>query len=244
MASAVQFVGLTRVLSAFRNRNVPAWSIFCGKQFLTKYEPDAETQEDQIMNDSENMLSEYLGEICKSGTNAIYTLKVYEEYKDRIKSNTPDDGSFNFRLNEPEMQATVGMVQQYVRNNEIMSEITAIKQQLAQMVEDDEGDQDGDAAPVGVLGNFLSNPALQQQLAIVIGRYASRLLGLADNEAGQPVAALSGTLGNEQDEEISAAIEILKKNDPQIAKHLTKLAMISLHQPDKFKMLLEFLNGL
>lgn len=88
MAASVQFKGLECVVKAFENRGVDTFSIFQAKQFMFK-------------GDGVDELSEILKSLENSGTSAVYTLKIYEKtLSDKVKNNTSDDGSFNFKLNE------------------------------------------------------------------------------------------------------------------------------------------------
>src|SRR5574343_316699 len=93
--ASIQFNNLESVLNAYTNRGVDAWAIFQGSQFMFKGIGLSDLE--QILNSLSN-----------GGTNAVYKLKVFEEITDEknIKNNTPDDGSFNFRLNSDQMAIT------------------------------------------------------------------------------------------------------------------------------------------
>lgn len=224
---SVQFYGAETVLKAAENRDCPKWAIFQAKQFLFKYEAD----------DQEGSL-QMLGEVLKNlrHSSAVYTICFYEDV-DKIKANTPHDGSFNFRMITEEEKE---MRNEAFRggNRAIMEKLEAIEQRLQTVeADDDEDDEEEEMGGIGgLLMGLIKEPEKLGQL-IHIGK---SLLGMTYTQQPGKVAGIEVT-GIEA-ETLHNAIETLKKNDPKISEHLSKLAQISEKDPATFKYLVGMLD--
>lgn len=239
MAGSVQFRSLDAVLTAYENRNCAAWAICQGSQFMFKYEgSDAAEGAAQLQT---------ILEAIAEGSNAVYTLKVYEDMPkgQKIKSNTPHDGSFNFRLNEESQIITNG---QYLRMNntkELENKIAALEARLQeQEEEDDEPEEDETQKMLGKIGNLMSNPVVQQLASMIFG--PNKLPQMPTALAGIPspgsIATNSDTAA--EDARINAAVATLKTKDTNLADHLQKLADIAEKQPQNFAFLLNTLDSM
>lgn len=226
MASSVQFIGSDAVLKACENRNCPAWSLWQGRQFMFKH--DASTVDDAI-----NALQEVL-EMIGESTNAIYTLKVYEDLKPgtKIKENTPADGSFNFRLNNPEQMITNSQYSRQVGMNQVLSELNAIKLQLAEKEEEEEEEETDTEKTLGKIGDLMNNPVVMQLASMFLGKTI------------QLPAPAPGSLGNVGDQEtkIKNALVVLKEHDARLGDHLEKLAAIAVSKKESFLFLINTLD--
>jgi hypothetical protein len=219
MANYVQFKGMDHVISAFKYRAVEAWSLWQGKQFIHK----------GIGTDE---LHTFLSMLQQGGSNAIYTLKVYEEITDAsdIKDNTSCDGSFNFNLWSPEMLPATGY------NNQIVSRLTAIEERLTE--EEDKPKKN----KLGIIGDILDHPMMEQIAPIVIPQILDWIMGKkAQPYKPQPQAAIAG-INNEED--LQKAIQILLQHDNQLTKHLLKLSEIAINNPQSFKFLIQTLDSM
>jgi hypothetical protein len=125
-----------------------------------------------------------------------------------------------------------GVMQLLKQQNEILavlsSKVAAIE--AANEIEEDEEDE---AAP-DAIGSLLQNPQLQ---AMAIN-FLSGIL------APKPNAQPAAVAGIPEDTQLQNAIEILKKNDPQVSDHLYKLAQLSEKNPAFFQTLIGMLNGM
>lgn len=228
MASAVQFRGAANVLQAYQDRDVPSWALFQGKQFLVPCVCDE-------VSEGHSQLSSLLEKLEQGGTNAIYTLKVYEEIPGgKIKENTPSDGSFNFQLNADTMTMYQGK-QQYVGS------IAAIESKLA-AIERKLGEKDSEPEELStydkVMG-FVETPAGSMVLQTVLGAILNKQI------PAQPIYRPSAINGiGDSEEKIKQAIEVLQQHDTMLGDHLMKLAKIAIDNPQSFKFLLTTLDSM
>ena len=226
---SVQFYGANNVIEAATNRDCPNWAIFQGKQFLFKYEGGD-------MAEGIELLEKILNSMRQS--TAIYTICFYEE-AEKIKANTPYDGSFNFRL-VTEQEREERHNQYSGTRNLILEKLESIEQRL-QTVEADEDEDDSNE--MGGIGGMLMGLIQEPEKLATLISIGKNLLGMGNTQqqaarvAGIDVTSLEG-------ERIHNAVEILKKNDPKIAEHLTKLANMSEKDPATFNYLLKMLDNL
>lgn len=217
-ARSVQFRNPGDVLTAFESRNVADFSIWQGKQFMFKYEGGDIGEGSTTLQDLLNVLGQ---------SAAIYTLRVYEDLNGaKIKSNTPDDGSFNFRL----LDETAGM-QHYNNNNGLQSEVNALKLKIAELEEERDEEPGGDS--LGALGEILQHPVVQQFMPEII----------AYIKGSPPVPAKIAGVPTDPNQKIQEALFILNGADVNFSDHLYKLATIARTNPAQFKMLLGMLDN-
>jgi len=221
--AAVQFWGKDSVLKAYEHRNCPSWSIWQGRQFLFK-------NECADISEGREALAEVL-EMISEQSSAIYTLKVYEEIgkSEKIKSTTPDDGSFNFKLIGEEVAASRSVG--YVQNNALISEINALKLQMSEMRNGNNNEPEPDMWDR--IDELLEKP-------VVIGAI-NKLLGI---DLSTPTNRAA--LGNVPDDDslIEKAIVILKEKDSRLGAHLWKLATMATNSPTNFNFLLTTLDSM
>lgn len=239
MSDSIQFRGVENVMTAFESRGIDAWSLWYRKQMLNK-------------GMGADELRTFLDLIGKSSTNAIYTLKVYEEIDNakQIKSNTPDDGSINFRLNMDDQVITGSQYQRYTSFKELDERMDRIEKLLTE----EEANEEEEEETIGsILKGLLQEPQKLGQLIEV----AKNVFGLqgqspAINNAQPPVriAGVDPAINNQNSEEISEqkllrlskALDTLGMYDNQLTEHIEKLAQIATENPNKFKGLLTLLD--
>lgn len=253
MSSAVQFYGIDNVVKAFEYKKISTWAIFQGRQLLHKCEGAA-------MEESADMLQEYLEMIEAGGTGATYMLKVYECSEDQKKINekTACDGSFNFRLISEETRQQRS--DNYSRGQqEILDRLEAIEEE-----KNKEPEGFGEKIGAMLLADPTKLPLIISSLQSVIQLLLPTKKPLQPQQQMQPVyvqqpppqlqqiqpapvndygypAAISGI---EEPDELNKAIETLKKNDPKISEHLTKLAKMSEDNKETFTYLLSILDSM
>lgn len=234
MATGYEFLGLQETLAAFEARNVDSWAVFSGTRFIMK---------GQGMNE----LEQFLAMIARSGTSAIYTLKVYEDLPagTKLNSKTPDDGSYNFKLFDlyGNSGALSGALQPYrVGSNpadlkkliqEAIDEMTPPEPEAPGVLE-----QMGDAF-IGMLqeprklaefiGALTGQPVRSIPTVGAVTRVGSAETAEIINEATAP--------------RISGAVERLGRVDGAIVEHLEKLATMAENEPGRFKMLVGLLDS-
>lgn len=238
-SAAIQFFGIDRVMEMFDARQVPAWSIWCGKDFINKGIGDGE-------------LRTFLEALNSGYNNPIYTLKVYEDINDaaKIKSNTPHDGSFNFKLQmPPEMMPGMGAMPQS-NNGPLYALIKKIEALEAQIAERDEEEE----KPDNTIGGFFTSLIKSPNDLITLVNVGRSLLGLPVQQVPNIPYTPAATMGavstdidmtdQEKMERLANAIDTLEKNDAKIIEHLEQLAKIASTNPQQFKFLLTMLEGM
>jgi len=248
MSSAVQFRGRDQVLGAFENRDVDAWSMWAGSQFLFK---------GIGIEKLEKIFDLMEGE--QGASNAVYTIKVYEDIADekKIKSNTQHDGSFNFRLNGEHMLSGTGIPSN--QNWKFSDQLAQLQEEIRLLKQPPPPEEEEEKTIGSVLMDVLSNPSKAVQWAEIIkGFFSATPAAIPALPAARNIPAVMGnttpaaTPGSnppetldEKLERISAALDILGRNDPKICEHLEKLAAISTKNPVHFNWLrVFFLPGL
>jgi hypothetical protein len=221
----VQFRGLETVLKAYENRNLPAWSLWVGQQFLFKYE--GSTVDEAVLQ-----LNEVLEMILKDGSTAIYTLKVYEDLPagGKIKEKTPADGSFNFRLQEDSRE--------YVRGNgnSYNSQIATLEARIKEL--EAENEEEEDESGLGAINEALEHPLIEKLLSSVFG------INLATAQHHVPGPTISGINDADRETKINRAVAILKQHDIRLDEHLTILADTAVNSPQTFSYLLGMVDQL
>lgn len=216
MAKVVQFVGIENVVEAFVNRNCCMWSLWVDRQFLFSY-IGADNQE------AADNLQETLERLEKN--RGVYTLKVYNKIKDAdcISEKDPAHGSFNFRMMPYEGD---GEGTPYYRS--LREEIAALKAERETLL-DEIGDRDETGGLLGKLGSmFMEDPTklplMLQSIQGVLSMFTTQT-----KPTGQPgPVALSGITEQQPaaSNELLTVVAQLQKKDPQLLKHLKKLASL------------------
>jgi len=226
IGSSIQFRGKQAVLEAFDNVDVQAFTIWQGKQYLFKGSGATE-------------LDGFLTMLEQNSMNAIYTVKVYEDITDKkqIKSNTPDDGSFNFKLNADGMEITNGQYTSFNNRNELISRIGAIENKFDAIISKlEEQQEDEPENRLGIIGEIIGHPAIAPLLPQVM----AMLMG---TNAQQQQYRQLATVGNVPDPKLNEAIERLKLADDRLSDHLMKLADIAANDPNTFAMIMQSLDN-
>lgn len=223
--ASVQFFGINAVLQAAENRGCPKWAIFQGKQFLFKCELD--TLEESI---------DFLGQILENleQSTAVYTICFYED-AEKIKANTPHDGSFNFRtISETDRQNISAKYES--GKNAIFDKLQAIEDRLIMLEQEPEDEEEESGTINGIVKGFLTEPDKLLQL-IEVGK---SLLGIGTRNRQ---AAMAGIPEQANADTISKAVALLSQADPNFAEHIQKLAKLATEQPALFKQLIKMLEN-
>lgn len=229
MSASVHFKGIDNILNAYEQRNVAAWSLWQGSQFLFKYEGTDISEGAQALNDILDRLAQ--------SSNAIYTLKVYEELPGgKIKDKTPHDGSFNFRLNVDSQEITNGQYGSLRRQDKFEQELAEIKQLLLAREEEEEEEP---KSKLGMIGEILNDPGISQIVQPLIAKF----FGLGTVTPQMPMRSISG-ISDDAAATLKEAISILQKADPKLPEHLMKLAKLSQENPDSFQFLVQTIEGM
>lgn len=227
--ASVQFVGVSNVVQAFENKGLPYYAIKTGSNILEK------NQDNTNLDEAVNQLGTFL-EMINQGSNAIYTLCIYEE-PGKITAKREADYSFNFKLNEPTMLPST---QQYQRGElsfkmdkliEVVQQqaanTAALEQRLLQMENEEPEEEDNEL----IAGFFPKSEAV----TIISG-----LINKFMDGTNKPTA-LAGT-GEENNEH--PAITRLRKALPKvdIDKVLNKLADKAEKNPSKLAGIIKMID--
>lgn len=239
MSSDVQFRSLDALIQGFNSCEAEAWSLWAGKRLIKK-----------------GMGSEDLRKFCTSlnGSNSAYTLKYYEgiEDLDELKPNTPDDGSFNFRLNDENLYAVGTQAlnqQQRISTQERLDKLETILLSIHEKLEGEEEEAATEEKTLGdIIINYLEDPNKLATLGNLFRRDVSAsaertaaIGNVVSAEAETPTATWQ--TNEDKLNKVAAALDTLEKQDKEIVEHLEKLALLSTKQPGTFKILLQTLNN-
>lgn len=225
--ASIQFRGIAKTVEAYRYKDIPAFSIWQGKAMIHKFEGD------DIEEGAEN-LQQFLT-LMTNESNSVYTLRVYEGVE-KIKSNTPDDGSFHFVFKDEEQYQESKLLYSS-RNAELMQKIENLEKQISEMNQDDAEDDDDDEPEqpawmrgVEQIGKAMENPMIAQ----LVGKFLNIDTAALGKVAGIP--------GEASEDLLNKALEILKKEDHKLPEHLWKLAQLAQHNKVTFNFLISHLD--
>lgn len=261
-SKSVQFRSIDDTVEAYKERGVPAWSIWNNKQFLTKYEGDD-------IDVGAGMLQSFMEKLISSP--AIYTICVYEDWPDgaKIKDTTPYDGSFNFRLSEWNGGLGNAPVPYQDPNvaNRMLSVLTAMDKRMTdiekKMAEEKEEDDDEDRGIVGAVEKILEHPLIEPLIPALVEKIGAWLgppapptgNGHPNNARREGTGQAQGSNGirisgiEEVETAYREAIKLVADNskiasslitlDEKIGRDLpdllVKLAQLAINRPAQFK---------
>lgn len=241
MSSAVQYTGINNVLRAIENIDIPYFAVFSGKALIFKNPAFGDNGIDET-GEAVNILQSFL-EGLNQGSNAIYTLKLYEAIPaGGITDKTPANYSINFRLNLEGMDRLPQSVSAENRNNtnsEILSELRALRMRVDEMEKEEPEEK-----PAGILGALLNNEAVLNMLVASVAGIGAHFLEKLNikpiNNVAMPINGIDQEPTEHQ--KITKAIEVLSQSDPNLGDHLLILAKMSLDNPSQFNWLLGMLK--
>ncbi len=241
MASDIQFFGIDDLLEVYQDRGLDRWALFAGKRLITD-------------GDGADDLRAFLLRMSRSGTFACYTLKVYEGLGDeKIRPNTVDDGSFNFKLFSMDSRGPGGIVGTHYGDpvqQKILERLDGLEARLAEpeddgvigqitkafigMLEEPHKLHDFIGALSGAGGQPLPNPFAKQIHSV----------GNITRVQSAPKPAVDPEVITEANaERIAAVIKKLGRHDTKFLEHLEGLAGIAEKTPAKFKTLITLLES-
>jgi hypothetical protein len=163
-SSSIQFYGIDQVMHAAENRGCPAWGIWQSRQFMFRYQ-------DGDIGESLTFLQEILNSLAANNTTATYTIKFFEKDGNKpiiIKENTPCDGSFNFKLVQPEERQQMQIA--YQNNNpRLIGLLESMDERLKRLEGSDDDIEEEPETPLQVIGAILKDPQLLDQY-VTIGK--------------------------------------------------------------------------
>jgi len=255
-SNSIQFYGIDQVVDAYKNRQVPAFSICAGKVLQFTYDGTDEFSEYRkpTIQEGIQVLLNYLSSMY-SGTTAIYTLKVYDDLKEaqKIRPSTEYSTAFNFRLNEPGMMGS-GMIPYqrggYGQQNMILEELQKLRQEIEELKEEKEEDDEPETLEETIAG-ILKDPAKLNQHV----NTWKNLLGVNTPQSHETVGNVvpfkkmsesENTTITETEEQrwqrLANAIDTLATYDKNIVEHFETLAKMAKEKPEKFQGLISMID--
>lgn len=231
VSKAVHFRSKDSIIEGYLNRKVPAFAVFQQGQFIFKYEG-------QSLEEGEQLLDSWIDMLDNDRSAAIYTVCVYEDLKEgtKIKSNTPYDGSFNFRLYDqaagylpPDRynvyQSQGGNVKALLDKFEAQQqEIERLREELEERDKEPEN-------KLGMIGEILKHEQFGPIAVGLIERLTNTVLdnvlgkeGTTGNQERPPIRKISGIAVDERTLTAVARLGELVEDVPGLLEQLIKLA--------------------
>jgi hypothetical protein len=255
--ASFQFLGRAAVVKAYENMDecIP-WSMLQGKQFLFKYEGDSKAEGATQLN---SLLTAVMD---SSGSEAVYTLRVYEmdtvrktpKAKIKIYETTPFDGSFNFKLLDPGEEEGPRARGGYTKVRSLEEQIVGLQETvktLAAKLQHQADQEDQDEEPeqklgwiAGIAKSLLEDPQIK---SVVMGKVANMISSIGGKAVlSAPPAKIAGPdpvpISPEQAEKANQALAVLAQHDPELGDNLLKLASIAEESPGKYQTLISMLK--
>jgi hypothetical protein len=238
IGKSVQFRGISNVVKAYVNMDVPRWGLFQGNQFLMKYDGNEVSEGKQLLEDYLEALD------LRSADGNTYTLCIYDNPAGKINSATKYDGSFNFRLvdnfDDHAQSRMSGVYEQRIKG---------LEDKITELTTEPEDEPEPSAMQNlwGAVGKILEHPQVQQALA---GKILTLIDGVGDTITGifkpvakmRPAAIGTTTDVNAENAKLQEAVNILVKVDNQLGTHLLQLAKVAEADPKKYQSLISMLN--
>jgi len=236
---SVQFQSINNVVDAYNMREVPAFSIYQGKQLLIKYEGDDISEGSQLLNNFLVMLQE---------SAAIYTLCVYEEFTGKINDKTPYHGSWNSRFNA----APAGYQQGSVALQGIQREMQELREEMSRKAvqEEIEDNQEQDADPVvdmmDKINGIISHPIVEKLIPVLLNAFNLGSAQLQPAGNNQQPAIMAGIHSPDAvlDPKLIRAVNAMITADPDAETALITLGQLAETDAKKFKAVLSYMKFL
>lgn len=241
-SKSIQFFDANAVLEVFQQLDIPSFAIWHDTQLMFPHESED-------MEEALAVLENYLESLKESPT--IYSIRFYKNLNGNdISTKTDYNGSFNFRLKNPEELGRSAVGGHFNYNTVLESKINALTLAIDEMRRERDEDPEPPEDPkqgIGQINAFLDHPLVKfitdkifnvvQQSTQQQPEQHRRPAISGINEQQAPAAGTDyGPLTLDQ------SIAILKQADPALHVHLAKLAALSQQDPDSFNFLLQTLD--
>lgn len=241
--TGIQLIGKKAVLARYEKLECEAWALYQGKEFI-------------VGGMGAESLDDWLQDFERSGTDAKYTLRVYDYGEAPTSSMGKNDyvACVHFKMIDTyEGYGIAG------HSSKLNDRITGIENELKKLNKPDLDDDDRGGSTIGaVISDWLENP---EKLAVIAGIIRQFLPGapvatpamMPASIPAKPVQTISGVkMGTEfikaDSEEglqrIAKALDTLGQFDPNIVKNLEALAQLAKDQPALYAIAVQKLDNL
>lgn len=246
----MQFRGVPDIVKAFSNMDLARWAVKYDKGIVCKYDGNDKTE-------AYSKLSEFLKNLERSGSEAIYTLNVYEDLAKgvKIKPSTEPDYSFYFTLFNNDSYPSPYQVRRGA-DQDLIDKITALEAKVAKYETDDDDDGEKVGGVMGMLNGIVEDPRFKDKIIDAVFGFADKLM---NPKPAAPVVALRdntglGAVGTIADDapilidesehmKLQTAVDILVKVDAQLGTNLLKIAQTAKANPAKYVQMISMLNS-
>lgn len=241
ISNSVQFRSSERLIDAYKQVGIPAFSISSGSQLLYAWNG-------KKIDEGEDLLRSFLDLLSESQSTARYTLRVHDLGNKPVKidNKTPYHGSYNFTLMDQQINGVMNWPASYQGSTgiEMAKKVLSLEEKVDKILtalEPGEEENEPLAAqpPLSVTDRVLSG--LEPMIPRIAEVLVTKLLGV-------PVAAATAVNGptatapskedftDAQAQVIFAQCKRLRAHYPEVWDLLRKLADFADKAPDQFKL--------
>jgi len=241
-STTIQIEGVENVVKAYQHRKAAPWAIFTGRELLFSY---TGKDLDEGAAELETVL-EFI-----SNSKASYKLRVYldKDIKDGvIRSNTPDIGGINFRLNTDPVAVGGGYNRQMERE---LDELRANQKELLKRLEIADSDEQETVGAIGWVDHvksIMEIPGVGELLSGIVAGFFNKPTAVPGAAiAGPPQVATDSNFQTSAGDQFtdldqvneSEAVEVLRcymairKDYPAALELLSLLAKTAAEKPGK-----------
>jgi hypothetical protein len=234
MASKIHYHGIDKIIAAFKQNDMPYYSVQWkeGKKVLSLSFNNTIDDIDSAAEKLQNYLSS-----LNTASGDEYYLQLWDEVPEKKERINDGDVTYKFVLRSlpytPEQYEERS--QQFTENrntrwNELMSRISAIEEKISEPEEEDEEEEEENLSMAGIINQLIQKPEIQTAIMGYIGNLFTK----------QPIA-VAGVPDTEL-LSLEQSLQILSKHTKDLEGDLKLLADMAEKNPTQFKFLLSMLR--
>lgn len=235
MANKIHYHGIEKILAAFKQNEMPYYSVQWkdGKKVLSL----SFNNSIEDMDLAADKLHNYLTSL-NSASGDEYYLQLWEEQPD--KKSRIEDGDVTYKFVLRSLPYTAEQYeeksQQYAENrsnrwNELMTRISAIEERISVPEEEDEEEEDEQLGMAGIINQLIQKPEIQTAIMGYIGNLFTKQQPMG--VAGVPDQNVSS---------LEQSLQTLSHHTKDLEGDLKLLADMAEKNPTQFKFLLSMLR--
>lgn len=245
MAQAIQFRGVSAVITAYKLNGIGPWAVICGTVIVAACEA---VDNDDVEQGSES-LEAFLLEMKKFRSEGRYTLGAYKlQPGQEIDPKMKPHRGFIFTLYEQDEAGPATYTKMYAVLEELSHRMAALEE--SRQAHEETEEERGVMGKIGAMAeSIISQPQVQQAIAMGAMNLVQKVFKMPIQSpaqapgkvAGIDQAAKKNLLDEAQIQKVHAALTVLSSVDPKLGDHLEKIAKMATDNPDKYSWALNFL---